>query len=161
LYLRPCPRAHIRTRIHAHRVWCPRVRGFFCARCHLYLLALALGRPGGEVTVPKLAPCGPAAAGFACPARAGVASAGRGGHGERPSVSACACARGGVRERLSRGRKGRGAVFFVALCWSRRAAGAGGFRSRVICRDDGTNQSATRRRNVIMRGERAPSQPAG
>jgi hypothetical protein len=29
LYPRPYPRAHIQTRIHAHRVWYPRVRGYF------------------------------------------------------------------------------------------------------------------------------------
>ena len=47
------------------------------------VLALALGRPGGEAQ--SLASSRRTAAGFACPARAGgVASAGRGGHGERP-----------------------------------------------------------------------------
>jgi hypothetical protein len=29
LYPRPCPRAQIQTRIRAHRVWYPRVRGYF------------------------------------------------------------------------------------------------------------------------------------
>jgi hypothetical protein len=36
LYPRPYPRAQIQTRIHAHRVWYPQVRGIFHTRCHLY-----------------------------------------------------------------------------------------------------------------------------